>query len=174
MKQGVEVTRVDHCNSFFLGLVAFVNEVASDLKSSRSSSLTVTALEHVELSVFNSELHVLHVMIMILKGLANLNEFSVCFRELLFHLSDRHRGTNTCYDVLALCVDQELTHELLFTGCGVTSECNTGTGLVVQVTEDHRHDVNCGTPRVRDIVVTTIYVCTRVVPRTEYSLDSEL
>ena len=32
--------------------------------------------------------------------------------------------------------------------------------------------VNCGTPGIRDIVVTTVYVCTGVVPGTEYSLDS--
>ena len=174
MKKGVKVTRIDHSNCFFLGLVSFINKVASDLQSCLSSSLTVTALKHVELLVLNSELHILHVMVVILKSLTNLQEFSVSFREFLLHLSDGHRSTNTCNYVFTLCIDEELTHKLVLTGCRITGKCNTGTGLFIQVTEYHRHYVNSGTPGIRDVVVTTIYVCTRVIPGTEYSLDSEL
>ena len=164
MEQCVEVSGVDHQNSFLLGLVAFVNEVASDLQSSLSGSLTVTALEHIELLVLNGELHILHVVIVVLEGVANLDELCVCLGELLLHLSDGHRGTNTGNNVLALSVDKELAHELLFASSRVTGERNASTGLVVQVTEYHRHYVYCGTPAVRDIVVAAVYVCTGVVP----------
>ena len=44
------------------------------------------------------------------------------------------------------CVLQELTHQLVLTCCRVTSKCNTCTRLIVQVTEYHRHYVNCCTP----------------------------
>ena len=92
------------------------------------------------------EFLILHIVVVILKSFANLNELSVCFREFLFHLSDWHRCTNTGNYVLALCVDQELTHQLVLTCCRVTGKCNTCTGLIIQVTEYHRHYVNCGTP----------------------------
>ena len=126
--------------------MSLVNEVASNLESSLSSSLTVTALEHEELLVLNSELHVLHIVVVVLKNIANLDELSVSLRELLLHLSDRHRSTNACNNVLALCVDKELTHELLFACSRVTGKCNTCTGLIVKVTEYHRHYVNSSTP----------------------------
>ena len=174
MKKSIEVSGVDHKNSFLLGLVTFVNEVASDLQSSLSGSLTVTALEHEELAVLNGELHVLHIVIVVLEDIANLDEISISFGELLCHLSNRHRSTNACNNVLALCVSEELTHELLLTCSRISCEGNACTGVVVQVTEYHGHYVNCSTPGIRDIVVTTVNICTGVVPRTEYSLDSEL
>ena len=111
--------------------MSFVYKIASDLKCSRSCSLTVTALKHVELLVLNGELHILHIMIVVLKGFANLDELAVSLGELLLHLCDRHRCTNTGYHVLALCVDEELTHQLLLAVCRVTGECYTCTGLVV-------------------------------------------
>ena len=174
VQQGVQVSRIDHQNCFFFCLMAFIYEVASDLQSSLCGSLTVTALQHVQLLVLDSEFHILHVVIVVFQGITNLDEFIVSFREFLCHLSDRHRSTNAGNNVFALCVDQEFAHQLLFTGSRVTGECYTSTRLVVQVTEYHRHYVNCGTPAVRNIVVTAIYVCTRVVPAAEYSFDSQL
>ena len=174
VQQGVQVSRVDHQNSFFFCLVAFIYQVASDLQSSLCGSLTVPALQHEELLVFNGEFHILHVVIVVFQCITNLDEFSVCIREFLFHLCNRHRSPNAGNNVFALCVDQEFTHQLLFTGSRVTGKCNTSTRFVVQVTEYHRHYVNSGTPAVRNVVVTTVYVCSRVVPATEYSLDCEL
>ena len=174
VQQGIQVSGIDHQNSLLLIDHTLVNQVASDLQSSLCSSLTVPALEHVQLLVLNGELHILHVTVVIFQGFANLDEFSVSLRELLLHLCDRHRSTNAGYNVLALCVDEELAHQLLFAGCRITGKCNAGTGLVVQVAEYHGHYVYCSTPGVGDIVVTTVYVCSRVVPGTEYSLDCEL
>ena len=53
---------------------------------------------------------------------------------------------------------KELAHEFLLAGGGITGECNTGTGVVIEVAEDHRHNVDGGTPGVRDIVVTTVNI----------------
>ena len=127
VKKSIEVTRVDHSNSLSLCLMAFVYEVTSNLKSSLSCSLTVTALEHIELLVFNSELHILHIVVVIFKSITNLDKFSISFREFFFHLSDWHWCTNTCNYVLALCVDKKFTHQLVFACSRVTSECNTCT-----------------------------------------------
>ena len=70
-------------------------------------------------------------MIMVLQSLANFQELCISFRELFLHLSDGHRSTNTSNYVLALCIDQELTHQFVLTCSRVTGKCNTGTGLVV-------------------------------------------
>ena len=131
MKQSVEVTRIDHQHCFFFSLMTFVYQVTGDLQSCGSGSLTVTALEHIEFLVLNSKLHILHIMIMVLKEFANLDELSVCFGEFFFHLSNGHRSTNTCYYVLALCIDEELTHQLVLAGCRITGKCYTGTGLII-------------------------------------------
>ena len=171
MKECIEVTGIDHCNCFFRCSHALVNEVACDLHCSLSGSLTVSCLEHVELTVLNRELHILHVTVVLLEDGAYFSELLECLRELLLHLSDLHRSTNACNNVLALSVCQELTEEALVTCCRVTCESNTGTAIVTHVTESHGLYVNSCTPGIRDIVVTTVNVGTRVVPGTEYGFD---
>ncbi len=172
VEQCVEVSGVDHQNSFLLCSHALVNEVASDLERSLSCSLTVTCLVHVELLVLNCELHILHISVVVLQSLANLLELLKSSGELLSHLSDRHGSTNTGNYVLALCVCEELTHELLLTCSRVTCKCNTGTTVITHVTKCHHLYVNSGTPGVRDIVVAAVNVSSGVIPGTEYCLNS--
>ena len=164
MKKGVKVSGIDHCNSFLLGSHSLINEVTSDLESSLSGSLSVSGLKHIELAVLNGELHILHVSVVLLEGSAYVLELCECLGELLFHLGDVHRSSYTCNNVLALCVGKELTEEALSAGSGITGESNTGTAIVTHVTECHGLNVNCGSPRIRDIIVTAVYVSTRVVP----------
>ncbi len=108
---------------------------------------------------------------MLFENGAYFSELLECLRELLLHLGDLHRSTNACNNVLALSVCQELTEEALVTSCRVTCESNTGTAVITHVTESHGLYVNGCTPGIRDIVVTTVDVSTRVVPGTEYSFD---
>ena len=172
MKEGVEVSGLDHKNSLFLGSHTLVNEIAGDLESCLSGSLTVTGLKHEELAVLDGELHVLHISVMVFKNLADLLELCERLGELLLHLSDLHGSTDTCDDVLALCVGEELTEQTLSAGCGVAGERNAGAAVIAHVAERHGLDVNGSTPRIGDIVVAAINVCAGVVPRTENSLDS--
>jgi len=74
MKEGVKVSGLDHKNSLFLGSHTLVNEIAGDLESCLSGSLTVTGLKHEELAVLDGELHVLHISVMVFKNLADLLE----------------------------------------------------------------------------------------------------
>ena len=171
VKQGVEVSGVDHRNGFLLAYHALVNEVAGDLQRSLCGALAVTGLEHIELTVLNGELHVLHITVVILKQLADLLEVGKRLGELGLHLGNGHGGANTCNDVLALCVGKELAHQVLFAGCGVTGECNAGAAVVAHVAERHHLNVDGGTPRVGDVVVAAVDVCTGVIPRAEDRLD---
>src|SRR5699024_2285816 len=93
-------------------------------------------------------------------------------REFLFHLGDVHRSTNACNNVLALCVGQELTEKSGCSGGRITGKRNACTTVVTHVTECHHLYVDSGSPGIRDIVVTTVYICSRVVPGTEYRLHS--
>ena len=172
VQQSVEVSRLDHENSLLLVDHAFVDEVASDLQSSSRRSLAVTGLEHVEVLVLDGELHVLHVSVMIFKGVADAYELLVNFRHDFLELVDVLRGADTCNNVFALCVHEELTGENLFAGGRVTGKRNAGAGGLAHVAECHHLHVNSGTPGIRDIVVAAVDVCTRVVPGTENSLDS--
>ena len=103
--------------------------------------------------------------------MADLRKLLVYFRHNFFELINLLRGTNACYYVLALCIHQELAHQMLFTGCRIAGKCNAGTGGLAHISECHHLHVDCCTPGIRDIVVAAVNVCTRVVPGTEYSLD---
>jgi len=60
---------------------------------------------------------------------------------------------------------------VLLAGGGITGEGYAGTGRIAHVAECHHLYVYSGTPGVRDIVVTAVYVGSGVVPGTEYGLD---
>ena len=86
-------------------------------------------------------------------------------------MADGRRSAHACDDVLALCIDQVLAHQLLCAGGGVTGECDAGAGAVAGVAEGHLLDVDSGAPLVGDLVHLTVDVCTGVVPAAEDSLD---
>ena len=171
VKQGVEVSRIDHCDCFLLASHALIDKVAGNLQRCLCGSLAVSGLQHVELAVLDGELHILHVSVVLLEGLADIDELLECLRELLLHLVDVHRGADTCDDVLALCVSQELTEEALLAGRRVSRERNAGAAVIAHVTECHRLHVDSRAPGVGDIVVAAVHICTRVVPGAEHSLD---
>ena len=172
MKQSIQVTRIDHCYCFFFCSHSFIYQITSDLQSSLSCSLTVTCLQHVQFTMFYSKLHILHISVVSFQSFANFFELFECFRELLFHLGNMHRCTNTGNYVFTLCICQEFAEQTVVTCCRVTCECYTGTTVITHVTECHHLYVNCCSPGIRNIVITTIYVSTWVIPRTEYSFDS--
>ena len=172
MEKCIEVAGVNHKNSFLLGSHALVNEVAGNLESSLSGSLAVTGLEHIELAVFNGKFHILHISVVLFQSLANLLELSKCLGELLLHLGNLHRCTNAGNDIFALSICKEFTEKTLCACSGVTCERNAGTAIVAHITECHGLNVYGCTPRVGDIVVTTVNICAGVVPAAENSLDS--
>ena len=172
MKQGIQVTRINVKNRFLLVDLALSNKVAGNLQSCLCGSLTVTALQHIKLSILDGELHVLHISVVIFQLVGDGDQLVVDLRQLYLDLVDLHRCTCTGNDILTLSIHQNLSVECVLTGCRITGECNTGSGSRSHVTECHHLYVNSGSPGIRDIVVTTVYVCTRVVPGTEYGLYS--
>ena len=121
--------------------------------------------------MLHGELHVLHVAIVVLQNAADFDELVVGLGELLGHLSDGHGGTHAGHHVLALGVGQELAHQLLLAGGGVTGERNAGAAVVAHVAEGHGLDVDGGAPGVGDVVVAAVHIGAGVVPGAEHGLD---
>ena len=171
VKQCIEVSRVNCKNSCLLVDLALFDEVICDLQSSASCSLAVTCLQHIQLAMLDGELHILHVMIVILQLLRDRGQLLVDVRKRLLDLIDLHRRTDTGDHVFALRVHQNLSVELILTGSRVSRERNAGTGIIAHVAECHHLDVDSRAPGIRDVVVAAIDVRARVVPGTEYGLD---
>ena len=171
VKQGVEGTRLNHGNGTFLIDHAFIYEVAGNLQRCLCGTLAAAALQHVELAVFHGEFHILHVAVVFFEKIADLYELLESFGKLVGHFRDGHRGTDAGNDIFTLRVGQEFAEQLLLAGSRVTGKRNTGTGVLVQVAEDHRHHVDSGTPGVRDVIVAAVDIGARVVPGTEHRTD---
>ena len=171
MQQGIQVPGIDHGHGLLLVDHAFVQQIAGNLQGGLGGTLAVTGLQHIELAVFHGELHILHIAVVVLQQCADLGELVVSLGELVRHLGNGHGGTDTGHHVFALGVGQELAHQLLLAGGGITGESNAGAGIVVQVAEYHGHDVHGSAPGVGDVVVTTVNIGTGVVPGTEHGAD---
>ena len=121
--------------------------------------------------MLDGELHVLHVAVVILQDVADLDELIIGLGELVGHLGDGHGGAHAGHHVLALGVGQELAHQLLLAGGGVAGERHAGAAVVTHVAEGHGLDVDGGAPGIGDVVVAAIDVGAGVVPGTEHGLD---
>ena len=172
MQQHVQGLGVYLHQRFFFAYHAFVNQVAGNLYGGGSGTLAVTGLQHVKLAVLNGELHVLHVMIMIFKGLADFHELLERFGELLLHLAYGHGGAHAGNDVFALSIGQEFAEEALAAGSGAAGERNAGAAIVAHVAEGHHLHVNGSTPGIGNIVIHAVNVGAGVVPAAENGLDS--
>ena len=172
MQQCVELLRLYLHDSLLLGAYALVYEVNCNLERCLSGTLAVTGLEHIELAVFDGELHILHIAVVLLEAAGNVNELIVNLRHGVGQCGNRLRGADACYNVLALCVHQELAVQLLLAGCRVTGKCNAGARSLAHVAEYHRLNVDCGAPGVRNVIHAAVGVGTRVVPGAEYCADS--
>ena len=171
MEQLVERLRLDPAYCFLGSDHAFVHQVAGDLDRCLSSALAVPGLQEEQLAVLDRELHVLHVAVVLFKGICDIDELLVALRQILGELGDLLRCADTRNDILALCVDQILTEDALAACCGVTGEGDACAGRVSHVAEDHGLNVDSGTPGIRDIIHHTVVVCAGVVPGAENGLD---
>ena len=172
MQQGIQLLGLHAQDSLLLGDHALVHQITCDLQSSLSGTLAVTGLQHVQVAVLDGELHILHIAEVVLQTGSDLDKLIVHLRHLILQVADGRRSAHACDDVLALCIDQVLAHQLLCAGGGVTGECNASAGTVAGVAECHLLHVDSGAPLVGDLVHLAVDVCTGVIPAAEHGLDS--
>ena len=106
--------------------------------------LAGAGLEHVERAVLDRELDVLHLLVVRLELLADVEQLVVDLGHLLLELADRLGGPDARDDVLALGVDQVVAEEVVLAGVRVAGERHAGARVVPRVAEDHGLDVDGG------------------------------
>ena len=85
-------------------------------------------------------------MIVIFQIFADFLKLRERFREFFSHFADRHRRTHARDNVLTLRVGQEFAVKFLFARGRIARESDARTGIVIQVAEHHRHDVDRRAP----------------------------
>ena len=171
VQQRVQGPGLDHGDGFLLVDHALVHEVAGNFQRGGGSALAVAGLEHVQLAVLHCELHVLHIVVVVFQGLADVLELAERVGELLGHFGDGHGSADTGDDVLALSVGQELAEQLFLASGGVAGKGDAGAAVVAHVAEGHGLDVDGGAPGIGDVIIPAVNVCAGVIPGTEHGFD---
>ena len=172
MQQLIQALCLNAQNCFFRCNSAFIHQITGNLHSCRCGTLAVSCLQEEQIAFLDGEFHILHVAVMVFQTVGNVHKLCITLRQILCQLGDRLRSTDAGYNVFALGINQVLAKNTLFAGGRVTGKCHAGTGGITHVAEYHGLDIDCGTPVTRDIIHTTVYNGTWVIPGTEYCLDS--
>lgn len=156
MEELVELGRRHPQHSGLLVDEPFPHHVHGDLDGRLGGPLAVAGLEHEQLALLDGELDVLHVLVVLLKDAADLDELLVALGQHVFHGReggvlavgpiDGLRGPDAGHHVLALGVHQVLAVEIVFAGGGVAGKGNAGGAVVPHVAVNHGLDVDRGAP----------------------------
>ena len=119
-----------------------VDHVHRDPDLGLRGALPVPGLEQPELPVLDGELEVLHVPVVTLERVGDLDEFAVCVREPLLHDPDVKGGPRPGDHVLPLRVDEEVPGEPRLAGGGIAAHHDPGRRALSHVSEYHRLDVD--------------------------------
>ena len=151
---------------------SFIYKITGDLKCCLCCSLSVSCLQEKQLTVLDRKLHILHIAVMCFQFHGNFHELLVALRQILLQLCDRLWCTDTCHNVLALCIDQVFAINTLCAGRRVSCEGYACTACLTHVTEYHCLHVNGCSPVARNIIHSSVNDSTLIIPGTEYGFDS--
>ena len=168
MQKLIKLDRIDtHNNCFFIDKF-LMQHIHCHVKCSSTCSFTGTALQHIKGAFLNCEFYVKHIVEGLFKDVTDIPKFFVCARHSLLHtvkmlvliifciIVERARGTDTCNNILTLCIYKPLTVKQVFTCCRVAGKCNTGCRCVTHVSEYHRLYVNSSSPVIWNTFNTTV------------------
>ena len=167
MEQGIQSIGINLQEGLFLVNQAFIDHIHGNAQRSLSRTLTIAALQHEELAFFDGELNVLHIAIMFFERVDDVHKLLVDLGQLLFHVIDMERCTNTCNNVFALGIHQIFTVNARFTGGRVTGERHAGAGIFAHVAVNHFLNVDGRAPVRGDVVHMTIVNGTIIHPAAE-------
>ncbi len=129
----------------------------------------------------DSELDILHILVMFLKNAADFIQLRVAIGQDIFHsrqiawlvlgLVDRLRRASTSDHILTLGIDQIFTVKVVLASGRVTGKGNTGGAIVTHIAVDHRLYVDGSTPFCRDVIESAVGFCTKVHPGAENRTD---
>ena len=93
-KEVVQLIRLDAEDRFFLRDQAFFHHLDRDAYRGAAGALAVARLQHVQATVLDGELEVLHVAIVLLEPRGDFAQLLVDLGHDLFELGDVHRCAN--------------------------------------------------------------------------------
>src|SRR5512133_1546471 len=137
MEKFIKLGRIDAENSCLLVDQLLMKHVHCHIESRSTSSLSGTALKHVENAFLNCELDIKHIMERSLKDIPYINKLLICSGHgflhamemlVLFILGLIVQGTwctDTGYYVFTLCIYQPFTIEKVLACCRVTCKSNS-------------------------------------------------
>ena len=80
-EKGIKLFRLDHHQGLVDRNETFLDHVACDFEGSSSCSLAVSGLQHEQFLFLDREFHILHIMVVFLQSIADLDEILVCTRH---------------------------------------------------------------------------------------------
>ena len=142
VEEPLDVLGLDTQDGIVLGDEFFIGHVHGHFERRHGSALAHAGLEHVQVAVFNRELHVLHVAIVLLQNPAHALQLRVNLRHSPGHFVEMHRRADSRHHVFPLGVEQEVAVKFLLAGAGVASKTDAGPGIVSGVAEDHLDNID--------------------------------
>ena len=118
VQQAVQLLGLHAQHGLFLGDHALVHQVDGDLQGGGGGALAVAGLQHVKFAVFNGELHILHVAVVVFEVMGDALELLVHRGHILFQFGDGAGRAHAGHNVFALGVDEVLAKQGLFAGGG--------------------------------------------------------
>ena len=107
---------------------------------------------------------------MLFQTVCNFQKFLIAFRQVFFQSGNGLRCTDSCNNVLTLCVDQIFAINTLCSGGGISRKGNACTGGIAHISEYHRLYIDCSSPVPRNVIHSSVYDSSFIIPRTEYRL----
>ena len=103
------------------------HHVHRELERGHGGALAVAGLEHEQFAFLHGELHVLHILVVLLEDGADFHEFGIRLRHGLLELADWLRCAHAGDDIFTLGVDEELAVEFVGAIGRVAGECHAGS-----------------------------------------------
>src|SRR5262249_12276244 len=125
-------------------------------------------LQHIELVIFDRELEILYVAIVLLEIARNLPELRIDLRHMSFELTDRLWRADSGHYILTLGVDQKLAVELVLASGGIPRETDASGRGLAEISEDHRLHIHRSTQTVGNSIHFAIVDRSRIMPGAEH------
>ncbi len=150
----------------------FADHFDCNPKRRDSRPLAVPRLQHVELSLFDRELEILHVPVVPLQLRAYAQELVVDFWKELDQRRDIDWRADAGDDIFSLGIHEKLAVEPVLAGCGIPRECDPRSRVIAHVSEYHRLNVDRRTPVLGYLIELPVRDGAFIHPGAEDRIDS--
>ena len=147
-----QLFRFDPAHGFLFIDQPFFDHIHGNPNRGNPRSLAGPRLQHIERTFLNRKLHVLHVTIMFLQNLLGGHERLIGNGQRVLQGGHGKGRTKTRHHVFTLGIQETFPENRSLARGRVSRKHDAGAAGLAHVAEHHGHDVDRGTPRVRDAV----------------------